>query len=211
MKKFFQVVKIILIFILILGVGTGIACYLIIPDQTKLLIDEVINFINQPLPIVGVSLVVVFGFTYKIFVSTRYGKVQIEKFKAEVDSEKEKYIELLNGVNAKKEEYQSLINAHQSEIDYLESFIVKLCETSSNVKIKALADDLKNSYEAKKNAIAIDLDSYKEQFLDVYNNIKSVDIDELKNQLSIQFEELKKELINNGKNEEEINNSPKEE
>lgn len=212
MKKFLQVLKASLIVILIIGAICGIVCYIVIPEQTKSLIDEVIVFVNQPLPIVGVSISVVLVFIYKLFVSTKYGQSQIEKFKLAVEDEKAKYNELLEKVNLKKDEYQALINSHQAEIDYLESFIVKLCETSSNVKIKALADDLKNSYEAKKNAIACDIGAYKSQFLDLYNKITVEDINDLKNQLSLQFEDLKKELINNGKIEEEkVNNGSKEE
>lgn len=134
-------------------------------EQTIQIYDIVIDYINRPLPIVGVSSVIIAAFLYKCFVSTKYGKkalaqLQDEKENAFIELNKQKQL-----LEDKEEEIKALVNAHQSEIDFLKDYIVEFCKLSNNIKIKELGDKIESDYNVKTEEIISKLGEYKDDFL----------------------------------------------
>lgn len=140
MKK---ALKIIGVTTLVLGALAYLLCYIFLKEQTTYFTECLIDFINKPLPIIGVSLLVVLIFIYKCFISTRYGKKAINEFKEEnanLRHEIEKYKELV------KQEQESLENAYnkaKQDIEQTKEHLITLCELSHNIKAQALAKKLR--------------------------------------------------------------------
>lgn len=212
MKTFNKILKITLVVLLFALAVTGVTCYLTIPTETKEFMAWLIDALNKPLPIAGITTAAVLVFIYKLVLSTSYGRRTLEKFKKTLADYKSATDKQLEAFERKKEEYQLLINAHQLEIDYLKSSILAIANESPNKKVKECAESYLNAYELKKKEIARNIDLYRDQFKELYEK-NNIDLEKLKADIEIKFEDLKKELIENVRKEAEeriINNSSKE-
>lgn len=84
-----KIIKIVLVILLgLAGVGALIWYYL---DSVKFMdaLDTVSFYLNQPLPIIGISVITLLVFIWKIFEHTAIGQRQLEKFKKENNDLKE--------------------------------------------------------------------------------------------------------------------------
>ena len=107
--------------------------YAIFPNQTKEIANNVWQFLNDPLPVVGVSLFIIGGFVLKIL----YGKGKIksleERYKAKYDELQAEKDEIRHF----KEEIVDLVNENKDTI-------VNACLTIPNIKVNKLGEELKN-------------------------------------------------------------------
>ena len=131
MKK---ALKIICLSLVGVALVVAIIGYIFWKEQTIQVFDLIIDYINRPLPIVGVSSIIVAAFLYKCFVSTKYGKKALNELKYEKDKAFEELEQKKELLNQKEEEIKALVNAHQSEIDYIKNYLVEFCKLSNNVK-----------------------------------------------------------------------------
>ena len=170
--------------------------YIFWKEQTTYIFECIIDFINRPLPIVGVSTVIVLGFVYKIFVSTKYGKKALK----ELNDDKDKFFgqaqEYKKNLDEQTELTKALVNAHQQEIDLLKNYLVELCELSPNVKLKELGEKIKQGYDLKTTEIVNDLGSYSDSFIIAKVNSQEELINALKEQFEKEIELLREELEN---------------
>lgn len=197
MKKALKIICLSLVGVALLVAIIG---YIFWKEQTIQTFDLIVDYINRPLPIVGVSSVIVAAFLYKCFISTKYGK----KALAELKDEKDKAFDQLEQkkvlLEQKEEEIKALVNAHQSEIDYVKNYLVEFCKMSNNVKVKELGEKLESGYELKVQDIANNLGQYKDDFL----ISKGINQDELISALKEHFDsEIAKlrEELEHGKEE----------
>ena len=131
--------------IIALVLGTlifSIVAYCVWKEDTIKAFDSIIDFINKPLPIVGVSIVIIGGFIYKIFVVSKYGKKAINEYKVALDETnktlletQEKLLDQYNKFNSKLEEYGL-------KTDKIEECLDKVCELSKNIHIKELPEKI---------------------------------------------------------------------
>ena len=126
MKKLNKVLGIILA---ILGVAL-IVLYVIFPIQFKECFEYAYGLLNEPLPIVGVSLFAILFFVWKIVKYIRDIKPHEEI--AKMREEHEKYI-----VSSNKEK-QELLEQNKE----LKGYIAHICELSTNQKIKNFGKEL---------------------------------------------------------------------
>ena len=126
MKKLNKVLGIILA---ILGVSL-IVLYVIFPIQFKECFEYAYGLLNEPLPIVGVSLFAILFFVWKIVKYIRDIKPHEEI--AKMREEHEKYI-----VSSNKEK-QELLEQNKE----LKGYIAHICELSTNQKIKNFGKEL---------------------------------------------------------------------
>ena len=87
MKK---ALKIIVPILLVALVIFYIVAYILWKDQTTYITECIINFINKPLPIIGVSIAIICYGLFKCFVYTKYGKKTIQKYEDDVKAIEEK-------------------------------------------------------------------------------------------------------------------------
>lgn len=98
---------------------------------------------NQPLPIVGISLITIVIFLWRVLVSTNYGKKTIAKLKAIADDTKTATDKTLAEMKAENEGYKKQIEALETQIALTRGALEKVCEASRNKSVKELADMLK--------------------------------------------------------------------
>ena len=168
MKKFF---KVFLSTTFVLGFGALIGCYIFMPNETKLAIDVVMDYLNRPLPIIGVSIIAIGGVALTFLKTTSIGKKSLNQLESDFDTlkvdlkEKEtKSKEYFEQAKLLNEETKVVLSEYSNEIDNLINNLVKVCETTPNAKVKALAKDIlgqannyKNELEMKVNELNTDI------------------------------------------------------
>lgn len=111
-------------------------------EETIRFCNQVVEWVNQPLPIIGVSIVVVGTMVAKLIAQTSLGNRKINEIKEIVaksnENAKETIIELGIVKNALKEE----LGAKEQEIQELKALIQRICETIPNKKVNEIAKEL---------------------------------------------------------------------
>lgn len=133
MKK--KVLLIVLFSLLALFGGYVLVSFIINKDGTMYWIEKVIEWLNKPLPIIGVTTLAILVFVWKLIVSANYGKAKIISYDNKVkEIEKAKQdFEL-----AANEKIKDLENENKE----LKGFICHVCELSTNKKIKDYGKEL---------------------------------------------------------------------
>lgn len=208
MKK---IVKLICFVLFLAGCGALIGCYCTMPERTKYAMDIVVEYINKPLPIIGISILTLGLVAYEIISKTSYGKKTINEVKKYVEEQKqicleykEKGEEYFKTLETYKEEQKAVLIAYSTEIDLITEKVEKVCKTSPNLRINAIGEELKDDIASSKqkleenlNKIDNDLGSYLEE----HNKVE-----EIENKIA-ELEELLKGMVvqneENNKTEEE--------
>lgn len=154
LKTFLKVFFSIVLFGLLIA---AVVCYSLFPQETKLVLDLIVDYVNRPLPIVGISLATLFVFIYMIYSKTSFGKKSLLELESKIDKAKIEYektknfVEKVNNnVIAHENEINIVVNGLTSKVDYLVESIVKVAKTSPNAKINALGEEIEKEYVNKK-------------------------------------------------------------
>lgn len=169
MEKFKKVLKIVLWSLLVACGVSAIVSYAIIPDQTKLFFDGIREFINQPLPIIGVSIVSLFLGVKVILSNTSIGqkalntmREEITNFKSKVVETKDKAEEYYDKALKTQNETKVIISNYEERFNELYGKLCKVCETMPNAKIKTIGEEIKTQYLGIKNELNEKLDNIDE-------------------------------------------------
>ena len=207
MKKF---VKIFLFVLFLLGIAALVVCYIVIPEQTKNAVDIVVDYVNRPLPIAGVSILTIGGVAYTIFSKTSFGKKQLNAIRKEFTELNGSFIEYKNGAEEyynmalkTKEEVKAILSAYTSEIDNLTDKLVKVCETSPNKRINAIAKEITDKTNEIKTTLNTELEKIDSNITEYVE--EKVDVKELQAQILALQEMLKGLGVQNGEREETTN------
>ena len=197
MKKFLKILAL----SLVLGGGVAlVCCYIFIPTQTKCAIDIVMEYINRPLPIVGVSIVTLGGVAYAIVSKTSFGKKTVNQLKNEFAdlkdnvSEKQQMLVMYEEkYKAMQEELKVALSGFNEELAKVESELIEICNTTPNAKVKALGEKIKGDIYDTRTKIS-------EEITNINTNVKSY-IDERLTieKLEQQIKELAEQFANYGK------------
>lgn len=147
MKK---VIKIVCSIILFLGLIALLCCYCIIPERTKESIDIVVEYINTPFGISGISIATFLVFAYKIFQLTSFGRKQYNNCQEEIASDKKKIAELekanallLEMVNKGDVECMDRVVNVDTKVNDLTNVVLDIANTIPNAKVNAIAEKVK--------------------------------------------------------------------
>ena len=132
MNKKLKYALIIVGLILALALAT---LYIIFPTEFKDTANYIWDKVNTPLPIIGVSLVVVLVFVWKCFVASKFGKKALNDLKLENNN-------LRQDNSNFKEETNKRISELENKIKQKDELIAQLCELSTNQKIKNFGKEL---------------------------------------------------------------------
>lgn len=111
---------------------------------------------NQPLPIVGISLVTIIIFLWRVLVSTNYGKKTIKKLQTIADDTKSATDKTLEEMKAENETYKRQIEDLEAQIALTNGVLEMVCEASRNKSVKGLADMLKEPEESESEEVTED-------------------------------------------------------
>jgi len=122
--------------------------YIVFPTQTEYYFNCVKDFINRPLPIVGISIGVICYFIYKFLKETRYGKKILNKFDDKIKEVEEKHQKIEAELEEKlllAQQYIEVVEAKakkcEEKIGFYEEKLNKIAEITPNVKIKAILEE----------------------------------------------------------------------
>ena len=128
-----------IIFGLILGVAL-LVLYVIFPNEFKNAINKFWAFVNEPLPVVGVSLLIIGGFIWKIL----RGKAKIKELE-------ERYKAKLDELNGKKDDLSDIKEKVDQELANMKNAVVEVCLTIPNVKVNKIGEELRDGKERTNN------------------------------------------------------------
>lgn len=109
-------------------------------DAVKKQANVAWNWLNQPLPIVSISVVTICSFALTIFVKSNWGKKNIEKVKEYAELTRQKNDEFSKEMEGHLNELKETLKTYELALCELEVKIKAVCETSRNKNVKALAD-----------------------------------------------------------------------
>lgn len=146
MNKFKKALKISLITLLVLSLAFVLVAYILWKDQTTYYVECVIDFINRPLPIIGVSIVIVGAFIYKCFVSTKYGKKALNEYQRKLDDTKRELADKEKQIDDVLHTFEVVLEENKELLGKYEEILKKSLEMSKNIKVQALANELKGEH-----------------------------------------------------------------
>ena len=107
--------------------------FIVNKDGTMYWINYVVDLLNKPLPIVGVTTTAVLFFVWQIIVKTNYGKGAINELKNEYQV---RYDEL----KTEKDKLEQEREENKEEIEKMRECIIYLCDLIPNKKVNDLGD-----------------------------------------------------------------------
>ena len=120
-----------------------VLCYIFLKEQTKEFTQNVIDLLNKPLPIIGVSTGVVLFFIYKCFVSTKYGKKRINEFKEENDNLRHEIAEYKQIIDLALNNCENSVKELKNDIQETKEYVIEGFELNKNIKIKEIAKKMR--------------------------------------------------------------------
>ena len=179
MEKLFKILKVVFYALLFALAITFVVCLFAIPQETKDFVKGFMVFINQPLPIIGISILTLGFLAYKIIDITPIGRKGYNAIKEDFHKEQDKLVgykqvleEKIKECDKTKSETIAILSAYSKEIDTLTDNLLKVCETSPNAKIKALGEQLKEQSDSLKVEINEKYDDTKNDLAKVVESRK---------------------------------------
>ena len=130
--------KVLLAILISLAVAFGIyvlVSFIVNKDGTMYWINKVIEWVNQPLPIVGVTTLAVLVFVWKLIVTTQYGKAKLAAYDNKVAKLEQEYENYKTDAENEKQELKE-------QNEKLRAQLIHVCELSTNKKIKDFGKEL---------------------------------------------------------------------
>lgn len=130
------------------AVALGLCYFVFIPDQTKEWLSIAWQWLNEPLPVVGVSSLVIAFFIWKIFISSSFGKKKYNEVKNDISN----LLDWLSKSEEEKEELKNEIKALEQKNKILIAYINQIKNAIPNKKVKQIAE-IKEDEEERKETI----------------------------------------------------------
>ena len=113
-------------------------------EQFKEFMAKAWEWLNAPLPIVGVSLLIILIFAWRIFASSSFGKKKLKKLKGAFESLKIDWEKKENELNEIVKQAEQHANTAKEQLKALESEILEICDKSYNQRLKELGERIRN-------------------------------------------------------------------
>ena len=121
----------------------SVVAYILWKDQTTYIFECIIDFINKPLPIIGVSIAIIGIFVFKCFVASKYGKKALREYQKALDETKQEFVEKEKEMQEFKDILLEDLVKTNGQVYNVKQTLIKSLEMSKNIKLKALANELK--------------------------------------------------------------------
>ena len=123
------------------------------------------EWMNNPLPIVGVSLIAILVFLWRFLSSTSFGKKALKKLSADFEETKKSTSEQLEAYRAENERMKEELSSREEELAMLQATLGVVCSTSRNKQVKEAYQKMKEEEsdgEGKESEEAVDGDAKQE-------------------------------------------------
>ena len=199
--------KKVIILSLLGATGTGfLIFYFAAPETFMNMLDTLMFYLNQPLPLVGISVLALGLIALKIFASTSIGKKALNEIKKQVQEEKEvaeEHKKLAVQYKAQLEEEKEAADARISELvveytekleiantqfDYFVQNISKVLEQIPNAKVREEAKKFIEGFDKKKEEIGFIVNQNYEMINEKVKELEGI-IDEAKERINNQTKE----------------------
>lgn len=120
----------------------GFVLYVLYPLETKQIAYQVWDWLNAPLPLIGISALALIIIVWKVIASTSFGKKKYKELKKDYETlkvEYEKKTKMLETWNGHLENYYK---GTQDNIDYLYGVIIEICKATPNKNVKQIGEKL---------------------------------------------------------------------
>ena len=139
--------KVLTLIIVLLLVAIGVALfvtYIVNKELALSIIETVKDFVNRPLPIIGITTGAVLIFIWRLVVSTNFGKTKLAEYDAERKKLREEHDAFVKDANAKIEELENKNKELANDNAELKGLLVEVCSLSTNKKINDFGKALDN-------------------------------------------------------------------
>lgn len=169
MKKVIKIIALSLLLTFVVGVAIF---YFVAPKQFLELSDKIVAYMNTPICLIGGSTLTI-GMVIVVLVKAVYDRYrasiksdleEVKKFNAQVVVDAKEVYEKAEHTRLCVE---ATLKAYSTQIEELVALIVKVCETSPNAKIKAIAEEVKQASETSKAKLEDELSKIDEDMLKV--------------------------------------------
>ncbi len=138
-RKAKKVLNIIGIVLAVLAATAFAVCYIVIPVQTKDFLNICVEYMNKPLPVVGVSGLIIAGIVWKIFISTSFGKKKYNELKAKYHAIEDSFKEAADIWEQDRKKLEEKIESLQEKLEKTNQFVIRVrdanpCKRVRNVK-----------------------------------------------------------------------------
>lgn len=147
-KKVFLIIGVSILGLLAVALATF---YIIDPVATLAFLNGFWDLINEPLPVAGVSILIIFGFLFNFISKTSWGKQAILTLKTRA-TEVETFVkEAVTNTTTEIENLKQELTDKQEQIDYLKSIIAQICMAIPNKKVNEIGELLNEKEETTDN------------------------------------------------------------
>ena len=161
---------------------------------------------NKPLPVIGISLAVIFSFVFVLFRATSFGKKSIKKLtelgkrtETSVNKGLKEYetykAELDNKFNEHIVAIDNRVNVLNEQFDFFENAIYGILESVPNAKVKNAVEKFKEQWLVKKAEIGLIVSNNVNDLLQEREN-KIALLENKIGELTRMFEEFKNDNAN---------------
>jgi len=193
-NKVFKIIAFVIISLC--GIALGIY-YIIDKDSTTAFVNNIWSWLNQPLPLVGISAFALSLTALKIFAETSFGRNGLNQIRDEVSNHKqdvykevEQAKEILTKVQDEKIEQVALLKEYSNEIITIATKLANILTNVPNAKLKNMGHELLSELESTKSNMDRNVDEFKDKLGVVDKEESSVDLKQQLANLKAQVEML---------------------
>lgn len=119
-----------------------VVLYFLFPEETNNYTMNVWDHLNEPLPVVGVSVAFIGFFIFKIIASSSFGKKKYNQLKVDYKDLKSEYEKMKVEYETYKEEIdERLESISKADVDLIYK-IKEICDAVPNKRVKELGESL---------------------------------------------------------------------
>jgi len=148
-KKALNISLMVLIALITICIIVDFVCLKYLPTETQAFNDKFMEYLNKPLPVIGVSLVVVGLFLLRLFASSSLGKKQINTLKEKISDNEQKTKELVNTLTEQKDALKCELERLKQENKEYREQIIYVLKLIPNAKVQNAIKELNYGREEK--------------------------------------------------------------
>ena len=142
MKKSNKILAAIFLPLFALIIVAAIVLYCLYPTETLQYANTAWEWLNEPLPIVGVSLLIICFFCIRFIAMSSFGKKNIAKINEHIERKEQEHQERSDQDKKLISALEEKLNSVEKELKVLQEVIYKITQILPNKKVKMLGEEI---------------------------------------------------------------------